>query len=633
MGQDLPDSPVCGANPYIPAFCKARTRAIAMAALGFALATATVQTVSAADPQPYTVTIDATPDASLNRALHEVSTLIALATTAPVDAFGLVARAQADSARFVTALHSYGYYQGRVQVKIAGRTLDDPALDDWMAHAPAEPPVTVAVRVTPGALFRLGKVEYRGPAPKAILDRIKPAAGTPARAGDVQTARIRLLAALHDAGYALAQVDEPIAEINDDAQTIDIVYRVDAGPLAELGAIAIKGLHHVNTAFVRRRLPIKPGERFNPTAIEKARQDLSSLGVFASVRVRTAEQLDQNLRLPVEFELTERPRHTVNLAAHYSTDLGGNLSTTWQHRNVFGNAEPLQIGVGVTQLGGNSTTGIGYHGALSYAEPDFLRRDQALQTGISALRQRLIAYDQQSLTATLAIDRKHSAHWRSTVGLAGEASQIGQAGTTRDYTLLSLPMTLKFDSSNSLLDPTEGIRAAATLTPTQPLAGFQSNAFVMMQLSGSVYADLDGAGRSVLALRGAIVAIEGAGRFDLPPDKRAYAGGSATVRGYKFQSIGPRFADDQPQGGRSMSAAGMEFRQRIVGDWGAVAFVDGGEVAANTPLFTGGWHWGAGVGVRYYTAFGPIRVDAALPLNPQPGSGSFELYIGLGQAF
>jgi translocation and assembly module TamA len=194
-------------------------------------------------------------------------------------------------------------------------------------------------------------------------------------------------------------------------------------------------------------------------------------------------------------------------------------------------------------------------------------------------------------------------------------------------------LTVKYDSSNNLLDPTQGIRASASLTPVQPLAGKSTSTFVIFQITGSTYFDLGEPGRSVLALRGTLGDVRGASQFDLPPDKRFYAGGSATVRGYKYQSIGPQFPDEKPQGGVSMSAATVEFRQRILDSYGAVAFADAGQVNASGAPFVGTWRAGVGVGARYYTGFGPIRLDVAVPVNKQPGGGSFEVYIGLGQAF
>ncbi len=154
-----------------------------------------------------------------------------------------------------------------------------------------------------------------------------------------------------------------------------------------------------------------------------------------------------------------------------------------------------------------------------------------------------------------------------------------------------------------------------------------------MQLAGSTYLDLLSNGRSVLALRGLIGQASGVGVFGLPPDQRFYAGGSATVRGYRFQTLGPQFPDRKPTGGTAISAGTVEFRQRILSSYGIVTFLDVGQVSSNGAPFTSAWHAGAGIGARYYTPIGPIRLDVAVPLNKLPGGDSFELYIGIGQAF
>jgi translocation and assembly module TamA len=287
----------------------------------------------------------------------------------------------------------------------------------------------------------------------------------------------------------------------------------------------------------------------------------------------------------------------------------------------------------VTQLGGNSTRGIGYQALVSFLKPDFLQREQSLRADLGAVKQNLIAYDRQAVTFAVAMSRKFADHWSASVGLFAEQSRIRQQGVTRDYTLIGLPLELKYDDTDSLLDPTRGIRAAASITPTQPLAGPKTSPFVLLQIAGSTYLDLGEPGRSVLALRGILGLAEGASQFDLPPDKRFYAGGSATVRGYRFQSIGPRFPNGKPEGGTTLAAGTVEFRQRFLDSFGAVAFLDAGQVTAESVPFSGTWGIGAGVGARYYTSLGPIRLDFAVPVNRRAGGGSFELYIGLGQAF
>ena len=105
------------------------------------------------------------------------------------------------------------------------------------------------------------------------------------------------------------------------------------------------------------------------------------------------------------------------------------------------------------------------------------------------------------------------------------------------------------------------------------------------------------------------------------------------MRGYRFQTLGPQFPDGKPTGGTAISAATVELRQRIWGNFGSAVFLDAGQVTSNGQPFSGGWHAGAGVGARYYTPIGPIRLDVAVPLNRLPNGDSLEVYVGLGQAF
>ena len=152
--------------------------------------------------------------------------------------------------------------------------------------------------------------------------------------------------------------------------------------------------------------------------------------------------------------------------------------------------------------------------------------------------------------------------------------------------------------------------------------GTPSATFIIAQLTGSTYLDVFNDGRSVVALRGLVGKVSGVGVFGLPPDQRFYAGGSGTVRGYRYQTLGPQFPDRKPTGGTAISTGTLELRQRILGSYGIVGFVDVGQVSSNGAPFTSNWHAGAGIGARYYTSIGPIRLDVAVPLNKLPGGDS-----------
>jgi translocation and assembly module TamA len=600
--------------------------------LPFVAALVLVQDVAlGADPQPYAVTLQPTGNDALDQALRDSSQLESLREKAPVGPFALITRARDDAARFQTALGSFGYYAAKVTVTVAGRPLDEADLPDLLRDVPAKPPVAVAVAFDPGPVFHLGRVTIEGEVPAAARDQLGLAPGAPAVAADVLAAQQRLLMAIREAGHPLAKVELPPVDLHPGEHLLDVAFRVTEGPYADIGAIQITGLKTMNEDYVRRRLLLRSGQRYSPTQLQAAREDLAGIGVFSVVRIEPGEHVDPDGTIPILIDVTERPLHSVDVGAAYSTDLGVNATVGWHHRNLFGNAEQLNLTAGV-QLGGNAERRPGYNFGIQFIKPDFLVRDQALQVDLGAVKQSLDAYDQRALTQRIGLDRKLSAHWTVGVGLSGEEEDIIQEGVSRRYNLIGLPLSVKFDNTNSLLDPTEGFRATLLLTPTQSFGG-SSATFTIAQLSGSAYFDLSDSGRSVVALRGLVGKAFGADLFSLPPDQRFYAGGSATVRGFRYQSVGPQFPSGRPTGGTAISAGSVELRQRILEHYGVVAFVDAGQVTANGSPFTSNWRVGAGIGARYYTSIGPIRLDVAIPVNRQPHGDAFELYLGIGQAF
>jgi translocation and assembly module TamA len=589
----------------------------------------------AADPQAYSVTTMPTGDDALDDTLTQSSLLVSLQDRAPVPPIGLIERARGDIGRLTSALHSFGYYQGSMTISIAGYGLNDPALLPALDATPAGQPVTVTVSAEKGPLYTLRMIAIEGNVSPEARDALMLMSGQPAVASTIVAAQARVLAAMQNTGHAFAQVSDPIAYADDDAHVLDITFEATAGPIVQIGSIAFTGLSRVNEDFVRRATTVHIGDRYRPSAIEAARQALVATGVFTSVNVTAGDRPLPGDTIALTFSFQERQQRAVNLAGTYSTDLGISLSAGWSHRNLFGNAEQLNLSAAGTGLGGTATGSLGYKFLAQFIKPLFLRPDQIFQTDITALKQDLLAYNQQAVSAGVTVRRKFSPFWTGSIGINAMHENIQQKGTDRIYQLLAFPVTAAYDStgtSDVIQDPLRGIRASFVVTPTESF-GARTDTFFVLQALASTYFDFSTNGRSVLALRGQAGLVLGASNLDLPPDQRLYAGGSATVRGFRYQSIGPLFPDGDPIGGTSVDAATIEFRQRLFGDFGAAAFVDAGQASARGALFTGPLRVGAGIGARYYTAIGAVRADIAVPLTPVRNGDSFELYIGLGQAF
>ena len=613
----------------------------------------------AADPQPYQVSLASVGNDDIDQTLKATSDLLALRSSAPVSPFGLIARARSDTDRLKTAMESFGYYESHVTININGLLLSDPGLGDALSALPAGSSARVVVSFSLGTLYHLRRIDIEGevPPPVDARETLGLDSGQPAVAAAVLAGGSRLLSALQEQGYAFAQVEPPVAFEAADAPVLDLSFHVAAGQKVNIGAIHVEGLQRVHERLVRRRLLLHTGDVYKPSAIEAARRDLLALNVFGQVSVQIGSKPDESGGVPVTFKIRERLRHAISVSAAYSTDLGGSGGATWTDRNVFGNAEQLTFAASVINLGGSDTTGTGYDTSVKYLIPEFMHRDQSLQFAFSAIKQQLQSYDQTAKIASVTLSRKLSSIWAVSAGLSTTDEQISQVisasakppggpitadpPVTFNYTLVALPFSVIYDSTNLptlLEDPTHGFRGSLSLTPTLAI-GHPNSTFLISVLKVATYYDLHNLfpidpGRSVIAVRALAGVAQGAGEFSLPPDQRFYAGGTSTVRGYGYQLVGPTFpVTGNPTGGTAIAAAGFEFRQRLYSNWGVVAFMDAGQVSASVKPLPSNTRFGAGAGMRYYTPIGPIRFDVAVPVDRRPGEDSFEVYIGLGQAF
>jgi translocation and assembly module TamA len=598
----------------------------------------------AADPQAYKVEIASVNDGEIDATLKATSDLQTLRKAAPVSPFGLIARARSDVDRLKTALESFGYYESKVTIAINGIALADPGLGDALTALPQDQDARVEINFALGALYHLRHIVVEGEMPPTVDAHaaLGLVSGQAAVASTILAGGAKLANALQERGYAFARVDAPVAYEAAEEPALDLTFQAVLGPKVNIGEIRFEGLQRIHERLLRRRLLMHSGDSYRPSRIEQARRDLLALGVFGQVSVQLGAEPDPAGRVPVTFKMRERLRHAVSVSAAFSTDLGGSGGITWTDRNLFGNAEQLNLKARVLNLGGNDTTGIGYDTSAVLSIPEFKHRDQTLQFALSALRQSLEAYDQTSRTAGVALARKLSSVWTVSAGVSISDEKVLQEQIKYFYTLVQLPFNISYDSTNlasPLDDPTHGFRASLEVKPTLAI-GHPDALFLVNQVKFATFFDLKNLfgtvpGRSVIAARALAGSAQGASEFSLPPDQRFYGGGSGTIRGYAYQSVGPRFANDPvtPTGGTAISAAGIEWRQRFGMNFGAAFFVDAGQVSTTFKLVPDDLSIGIGAGIRYYTAIGPIRFDVAVPTKHQSGDDSFQIYIGLGQAF
>lgn len=584
-----------------------------------------------ANPVRYKVNFTPTGDQELDGLLKQTSSLVALQSKLPPAPFALVGRARTDQEQFITVLHSLGYDSGLVKVTIDGISLDTPSLLAQLNQLADSQDAQVGITVEKGTLYKLGPVSITG-LPEGFTPKTKIHAGQVARAAPVLEARDQLTAALHNEGYAFAQVSEPYALANQTTHKLNVSYTVDAGPRVNIGAITFSGLKHTDPTFLRRNIDLHPGQPYSATALQNARSTLLGLGVFSSVMPIPAQQATDG-EVPIDFHVQEMKRHTVSISGAYATDTGFSVGTGWKDRNLFGRAESLTLFTAISGIAGNATNGIGYDLKGVFTKPNYYVHNQTLTLSAEALKESLTAYDRKGVILGGSLSRPITSNTSITYGPTFINEQVKQEGRNQTYVLAQFPIAFGWTTTNSVLEPTKGHKLSLSLTPTYPVVGKRHHPFVILLGSGSIYVPVEQDARGVVAVHGILGSIQGTSQFNVPPDQRFYAGGSGTIRGYSYQTVGPLFPDGKPEGGLALDAINFEFRQHITKTIGIVPFIDAGQVNAGSRPFKGPVRVGYGLGLRYYTGIGPIRVDVALPAKHTPGSGSFALYIGLGEAF
>jgi translocation and assembly module TamA len=252
-------------------------------------------------------------------------------------------------------------------------------------------------------------------------------------------------------------------------------------------------------------------------------------------------------------------------------------------------------------------------------------------TNLKAVYEHPDAYDHFSVKGAVGLSYELTKTQTVSAEFALDYSKIDDSFGHHEYLIASVPLQYVFDNRDDKLNPTKGFRFLGYAEPSYDIKN--GTVFVKLKGEGSAYQGIDDSGRIVLAERLALGSILGASLQEVPADRRFYAGGGGSVRGYAYQGIGPKDDDGQPIGGLSWLEASAEVRYAVTSSIGIVPFVDIGTVSEKQFPDFSDVKVGAGIGLRYLTPFGPLRIDAAVPLNPGPGDPSFGIYAGIGQAF
>jgi len=595
------------------------------------------------EPGAQTYTLDfalSGGERGLEARLRSASALASQADNPPMGAAGLIARARGDYGRILNALYAAGHYGGTISIRLAGTEADALPPDADLAL-----PTPVEIRVTAGPLYRFGAIRIGGDPPPAggetDEDETIPAGfrpGEPARAGLVVRAERALVQRWRALGHPTAAVSRREVVADHPTRTVDVTLEVNAGREAVFGPVTVTGTERMKPGFVAYAIGIEPGARFSPDTLERARARLRRLEVFRSARITEAEAVTPEGTLPIEVNVAERKPRVFGGGASYSTLDGASLEAYWQHRNLFGEAERLRIEGRVSGIGGTDYEDYDYLAAVTYVKPAILTPDTDLTATIRGERELTESYDERSILARIGLAHRFDERLTGESAVELERSRIEDAFGINDFLVLALPTTLTFDSRDDTLDPKRGTLARGF---AEPFYEFENSASAFKaEAEASAYYAFDAAGRYVLAGRVGLGTILGADREDVPADRLFFAGGGGSIRGYAYRNVGPRLPTGEVVGGTSLIEASLEFRARVTETIGVVPFVDVGQAFSEAipfgdsdDILSEELKIGVGIGARYYTSIGPLRLDVAVPLQPEEGDPSAALYVGIGQAF
>ena len=585
------------------------------------------------DPLHYTVTLTVEGgDETIKETLDKASALVQEVKRPVSGSLGLLAKARADREQLVAALFRQARYDGVVEIVINGQALDDlPPDADFGAG-----PVPVTITIDPGAVFTLGDIVLRGDAAGLAPAEFGLIPGGNAGSDAVLKAEAEIVRRLKEEGRPLAAVTGRDIVADHDTVTLDVTLDVEAGPVAGYGPTTVSGTETMDPGFTAYVTALKEGKQYSPKEVEEARDRLLALGVFSSVTISEGTELDASGQIPIKVEVSERKLRYYGVGATVSSTEGLGIEGYWGHRNLFGRAETLRIEGSIGRIGDDDVEDVGklnYNAAILFEKPGVIGPDSKFFSRFRTVYEHPDAYDRFSTEIAAGLSYQFTREQSASVEVSLEYEDVDDFyhPEGQRHLIASIPAQYVYDSRDNKLDPKRGFRALAFAEPAHDF--LTSVTFVKFRGELSAYKAIDAAQRFVLAGRAAAGSIVGASVEDIPADRRFYVGGGGSVRGYEYQGVGPKDPEGNPIGGRSFAEFSAEMRIQVRENIGIVPFVDAGAVSEEEFLGSARFQVGAGVGLRYLTPFGPLRIDVAVPVNPQPGDPDFAIYAGVGQAF
>lgn len=570
----------------------------------------------------YVPSIQGAPDKDIKNTLTSISDTFNMKKNLPASLSMLNARVDGDLANMTKALHAEGYFRAKVD-----KIIDDKVSPVKVIFTVETGPAFILDHIVIGTSYGFGYYCPQLPQPSDLS--LKP--GTRYNAKKVLEAEAKILDILGNSGYPHPKIADRQITADHATNTVNITFMVDPGRRAVFGTTQIGGLENLVEDYVRNRILWHQGQIYKASDLVATKAVLLGTGLFSMVDIKRGEVTPKGL-VPIDIKLKERAFRTVSVGGGYSTDKGIEGRFKWEHRNWLGGGEKIFASVQANEVEKIFKTGL--------RKPDFISPKQTFLLDGDVIDEQTDAYDSQSASVSMGVERNIYKQLKAGTGVKYRLVHVDEVDSDKKerYGLISLPTYANLDYTDNLLDAGKGGRLNIHMAPYLDTMG-NSPDFFSYRLAYSHYLQIMKERRLILAGRALWGSKIGAIQDQMPKDELFYAGGGGSVRGYAYQYAGDvtrnSDGDLEPEGGLSLFEVSGEVRLKFTPSIGMVTFLDGGRAfASEGPDLNDELFWGTGLGLRYFTPIGPIRMDVAFPLDKREGiDDDYQIYLSLGQSF
>jgi len=566
----------------------------------------------------YEVKFSGLKDKQTLESINKISDLISLQKRPPKTINALRFRANNDKINMIKVMQSFGFYDAEIKVDIEE----------------IKEKIIVYVFISPGPRYLIKNVKIYDISTQKELDicnitleKLNLPIKAPLITKNVLQAQNNLLLLLSMCGYPLAKIENREIKIDLSEKNGSIEWFVNTGTFSKFGKITISGLKDVKQSLVENKIKWKYDEIYNYEKVVQTQQNLLKTNLFSSVAIIHDEKVDEYNHLNMNIKVIEALHKYVTTGISYATIDGFGFSLGWGNRNFRSVGELLAIEANIAQ---------NMHlGELTYKKTDFLVPDQDYVLRFEALREKIpVVYLAFNYILTNRIDKKFSKKFETSCGITAEYNDITHSANNGKFALFGIPLFLKYTTTSNLLNPTQGFTIIYRASPYKNVIN-SAKWFFKQSLIWNIYVPFEQTRTIIVAIRMQFSSIIGPSVYQIPLTKLFLGGSDDDLRGYKYRTVSPLNDKYEPIGGRSAIYFSFEPRIRITKSLGLVPFTDLGVISFKEfPQIHEKWFKSVGLGLRYFSFFGPLRFDIGFPLNRRSQiDPKYKLYINVGQTF